>query len=108
MSLHPVFEVHQARVEALLGGGQALQHGGATGVEPHALDQHTREEPDAGEIEADDADDHGEPMPAPHRDTRMARERAAISVSPMAANACATLSIPSGERSLRAWNSAQR
>lgn len=95
-------EVHQACVEPLVGGGELRQHGGAMRVESNAFDADTREEADAGQVEAPEADDHRERVREPHRDTRIARARVAISVSPMAANACAAPSMPSCERSLRA------
>ena len=95
-------EVHEACVEPLVGGCELRQHGGAMRAESNAFDTDTREEAEAGQVKAPEADDHRERARGPHRDTRIARARVAISVSPMAPNACAAPSMPSCERSLRA------
>jgi len=102
MRLGPSFEIHEACAHPFLRAVEACQHGRAMHIEADALHDDAGKKAEAYEIGRDQADDHNTATPPPHRDTRMARARVAISVSPSAANACATRSMPSLERAPRA------
>jgi hypothetical protein len=101
-------QVHEVGVQPALGGGEAGEHRGALHVEPHALQQHAGEDAQPAEVEATETEQDHPPDATHHGAPPMARARAAISVSPRAANARATRSMPDGALALRAWNNARR